>query len=40
MLNNKKTRIFITPWIDISTKEIDMCINAGANSARIHTGKK
>jgi len=35
----KNSKIFITPWIDLQANDIDKCILAGANSARIHTGK-
>jgi len=34
-----KPKIFITPWIDLSNTEVQKCIDAGANSGRIHTGK-
>lgn len=34
-----RTKIFITPWIDLSDDDIDKCIKAGADSGRIHTGK-
>ena len=34
-----KPKIFITPWISLNDDDIDKLIDAGANSARIHTGK-
>jgi pyruvate kinase len=34
-----KTQVFITPWRNLTNDEILSCIKAGADSARIHTGK-
>jgi pyruvate kinase len=34
-----KPKIFITPWRDLADEGIKFCIAAGADSARIHTGK-
>lgn len=34
-----KPKIFITPWIELGPKDIDILIDSGANSARINTGK-
>ena len=34
-----KPKIFITPWRDLLDDEIQICFAAGADSARIHTGK-
>ncbi|MEI7579792.1 MAG: hypothetical protein WCJ58_07235 [bacterium] len=38
-MKSSQPKIFITPWIDLNAKDIDKCFQAGADSARIHTGK-